>query len=146
MTSTHTIPGVEIELQGDQTAGRSVLLKQEFGGTVHQVELQEVHVRWLAEKFGAADTAGLQRALLRIEAMARELHKNLEITHGYGQEDLTTELSLSQPLVDFLAFVCDGFRELPESAAQTPAAPAAKPAGPRTATKTGELFAEGSRK
>lgn len=144
--TTQTIPGLDIEIQGSSAEGRAVLLQQEFGGTVHQVELQEVHVRWLAEKFGAADTAGLQRALLRIEAMANELHRNLEISHGYGQEDLTTELSLSKPLVDFLEFVCDGFRELPESAAQASTTAAAKPGAPGTASNTGELFAEGNRK
>ncbi|WP_062469174.1 hypothetical protein [Variovorax boronicumulans] len=138
MTTTYTIPGLDIEIQGTHAEGRAVLLKQEFGGNVHQVELQELHVRWLAQQLGILETCNLQRALGRSLEMASKLCRLLQITNDLGHEDLDIELAHAVELVDFLEFICDGFRDQ-----HAPALQEVNTAALKTTSETGELFAEG---
>ena len=137
--NTRTIPGLAIEFQDTQGGARSVLLKQEFGGTVHQVELHELHARWLAQQLDAVGTSDLQRALLHVEGLTRELHENLKLVHDSGHEDLTNELAQAVALVDFVEFICTGFRPQHLRAPQ-----AANPSTATTANQAGDLFAEGA--
>ena len=141
MTTTHTIPGLDIEIQRTDAEGRAVLLKQEFGGNVHQVELQELHVRWLAQQLGILETCSLQRALGRSLEMAGNLRRLLQITSDLGHEDLDIELAHAVELVGFLEFICEGFQ-----GQHAPASQAASTAAPKTEHETGELFAGGARK
>ncbi len=141
MTTTHTIPGLDIDIQESQGPARAVLLRQEFGGNVHQVELQDMHVRWLAQQLGILEACNLQCALGRSLKMARNLLRLLQITNDLGNEDLDIELTHSAELVNFLEFVCEGFRGQPAPVPQATTTPAS-----RTANETGELFAEGARK
>ncbi|WP_422085433.1 hypothetical protein [Variovorax sp.] len=149
MTS-HTIHGLEIELRGSQAEGREVLLKQEFGGTIHQVELQDLHVCWLAEQLGIVAAMGaagsttpvgdpreLQRAVLRCSEMAIALLRSIEVTHGCGHEDLEPEIHRAKELSGFLTFLCTGFGPSNEPAA-------AQPAASQPSNSPGGLFAEGS--
>lgn len=138
--TTHTIPGLDIEIQGTHAEGRAVLLKQEFGGNVHQVELQELHVRWLAQQLGILEACNLQRALGRSLEMACNLRRLLQITSDLGHEDLDIELAHAVELTDFLEFICTGFR-----GPHAPVSQAVSTAAPKTANETGELFAKGAK-
>ncbi|MDM0007887.1 hypothetical protein QTI51_24650 [Variovorax sp. J22G73] len=139
MTTAQNIPGLVIEFPESTAAEQTVLLQQEFGGSVHQVELHKLHVRMLAERLGivptvtaeaadmlstsvgqsmrfASERGQLQRALLRIESMAEQLHENLRITHDNGHEDLTVEIGQAVALVDFVEFFCESYRCAPSTA------------------------------
>ncbi|ADU36939.1 hypothetical protein [Variovorax paradoxus] len=130
--TNHTIPAVEIEIQETQGAARAVLLKQEFGGNVHQVELQDVHVRWLAERMGIVPTVTaeaasmisinfgqatkfaseghrLRLAIQRAHRISQKVLQLVQTAEEKGHEDLTLEVASATELVDFLKFVCDGF-------------------------------------
>lgn len=139
MTTTQTIPGLVVEFPESPAEEQTVLLQQEFGGSVHQVELHKLHVRMLAERLGivptvtaeaadmlstsvgqsmrfASERGQLQRALLRIESMAEQLHENLRSAHDNGHEDLTVELGQAVALVDFVEFFCESYRGAPPTA------------------------------
>ena len=141
MTTAHTIPGLDIEIQGTDAEGRAVLLRQEFGGNLHQVELHELHVHWLAQQLGILETCNLQHALGRSLEIASKLRRLLQITNDLGHEDLDIELAHAVELTDFLEFICTGFRGPHALASQ-----AVSTAAPQTANETGELFAEGASK
>ncbi|MCY1372401.1 hypothetical protein D9M69_596030 [compost metagenome] len=98
-------------------------------------------MRWLAEQLGILDACNLQRALGRSLEMASNLRRLVQIVNDLGHEDLDIELAHSVELVNFLEFICDGFRGQPAPTSQATATPT-----PRTANETGELFAEGARK
>lgn len=140
--NTYTILGVEIEVQSEHANGPTVLLKQEWGGTVHQVEVHELHLRWLAQRLGDSSMAGMQRALLRCWDMATALQRDLKLTADFGREDLDLELARTGELVDFLAFICADFREPDEPADGRKAPPAGNP-GPTE--PVGGLFAQGAK-
>jgi hypothetical protein len=158
--TNHTIPAVEIEVQETQGAAHAVLLKQEFGGNVHQVELQNVHVRWLAERMGivptvtaeaasmisinfgqatkfAAEGHRLRLAIQRAHRISQKVLQLVQTAEEKGHEDLTLEVASATELVDFLKFVCDGF-EYDDAGEEV------KPTPPRPSNHVPEeLFGEG---
>lgn len=139
--NTHTILGVEIEVQSEHANGPTVLLKQEWGGTVHQVEVHELHLRWLAQRLGDPSMAGMQRTLLRCWDMATALQRDLKLTADFGREDLDLELARTVELVDFLAFICADFKEQNDTSVRSMELPVARP---RPAKPVGDLFAQGA--
>lgn len=135
MTTTQSIPGLVIEFPESPAEEQTVLLQQEFGGSIHQVELHRLHVRMLAEKLGivptvtaeaadmlststgqsmrfASERGQMQRALLHVESMADRLLENLRVTDEKGHEDLAVEIGQAVALVDFVNFFCESFREV----------------------------------
>lgn len=130
--TTYTIPAIEVEIQESQGSARAVLLKQEFGGNLNQVELQGLHVRWLAERLGivptvtaeaasmisinfgqltkfAAEGHRLRLAIQRAHRISQKVLQLVEAAEEKGHEDLALEIASATELVDFLKFVCDGF-------------------------------------
>ncbi len=145
--TTLNIPGLVIDVQGSAAAGRAVLLKQVSGAGVQQVELQEIHVRLLAEKLGvvpavtaeaahmicvsfgqatrfASESRRLQSACMRASQMADRALLLVRTAAEKGNEDRSQEIASITELAGFLRFVCEGFED--EDAGER-----AKPEAPR---------------
>ena len=138
---TH-IPALSFEIV-DLAADRGVVLKQDVGGALHQVELHEMHVSILARRLGivpcpklAAERSTLLRALVRLSGMADDLLASIQATHGLGHEDLEPEILRALDLSNFIGFLCEGFEDQADAGG-------AKPVAPQPSNATGDLFAEG---
>lgn len=138
---TH-IPALSFEVV-DLAGDRGVVLKQDVGGALHQVELHEMHVSILARRLGivpspklVAERSTLLRALVRLSGMADDLLASIQATHGLGHEDLEPEILRAQELSTFIGFLCEGFEDEAELAD-------GKPVAPQPSNATGDLFAEG---
>jgi hypothetical protein len=109
-----TIPELNIELVEDKQ-GSLILLEQDSGGNTDRVAIHQIHLRYMAEKFGLITTsdptahktiAMLTRRLLLLRDRMDNLHNYLVNHSDHKHADLSYEVTYATACVDLADEFC----------------------------------------
>lgn len=113
----YNIPDLKIELMKD-TEGGLILLEQDNGGNLDRVAIHQIHLRYMAEKFGLIETsdplaqkttATLQRRILALRDRIDNLADWMEKFSDHKHADPTYEMTQLHALQDLACEWCNDF-------------------------------------
>jgi hypothetical protein len=102
----------------DDENGQFIILSQDGGGNPESVAVHPIHVRYLAEQFGLAETstrqanktiATLERRLLALRDRMESLHDFLVNHSDHKHADLTFEVTYATATLDIADEFCADF-------------------------------------
>lgn len=125
-----SIPDLKIELM-DDSHGSLILLEQDSGGNIDRVAIHPIHLRYMAEKMGLADTSDpqalktvttLQRRMVLLRDRIDKLHHYLVNHSDHKHADLSYEVTYATACIDMADEFCADFAAAePSDGAPTPA-------------------------
>lgn len=128
-STSDQIPGLTIEHIDDGSGSGLIVLEQDDCGNTDRVALHPIHLRYLAEKFGLAESsdaqaqkiiATLRRRLLMLNDRMVHLADYLADCSDHEHADLMYETAYARATADLSAEYCAEFeREGADSGAET---------------------------
>jgi hypothetical protein len=117
--------------------GQFIILSQDGGGNTETVAIHEIHLRYMAEKWGLIEksdpqtkttVATLQRRLLALRARMETLHDYLVNNSDHKHADLTYEVTYATATLDLADEFCAEFECANQPSEASPSTVAASPA------------------